>query len=364
MSKCILITGGAGFIGSHLADELLCHGYRIHILDPQPAFDCGKTADRTEVEWFQGSVEDAALLTTALAGVDAVVHLAARPGDGRGFPGLHPPVLVHVGTPLLLEALMGRAVERLILASDSCVYGEGLYREPSGTLVNAPPRSPDQLGARAWDPRDAAGTLLTPVPTPEATPLSLTSACALSHYDQERMGLLIGRAHAIPTTVLRFFNVYGPRQPLDFPHPNVLARFAARLLAGAAPLVFEDGRQRHDFVHVRDAARACRQAIESPAAVDRVINVGSGEGLAVVDLARQLAAVLGRPVEPEITQRHRPGDVRHRFADLSLAHSLLGFVPRIPLAEGLANFAGWWESRMFTAGRPSSPPTPARARAP
>jgi dTDP-L-rhamnose 4-epimerase len=195
--------------------------------------------------------------------------------------------------------------------------------------------------------RDAQGRALTPLPTPETKPPNLSSVYALSKYDQERLCLMVGRAYNLPTVALRFFNVYGTRQALSNPYTGVLAIFAARLLNGNAPLIFEDGRQMRDFVHVSDIARACRLALEVEGARDQVFNIGSGRQYTVLEIARSMAEVLGREgIEPEVTGNYRVGDIRHCFADITLARRVLGYEPAMPFEQGLIELASWLEGQV------------------
>jgi dTDP-L-rhamnose 4-epimerase len=353
MKGRVLITGGAGFIGSHLADELLENGYQVRVLDNLSEQVHGPGAGRPsylspEVELVDGDVRDRATVRKALEGMDAVFHLAAMVGVGQSMYEIERYTGVNnLGTAVLLEALIEKPLERLVVASSMSIYGEGLYRDADGNLVAGADRDRDQLKAREWDPRDERGRPLTPVATPESKTPALSSVYALSKYDQERLCLLIGRAYSIPTVALRFFNVYGTRQALSNPYTGVLAIFASRLLNGNPPLIFEDGHQMRDFVHVSDVARACRLALEVPAARDQVFNVGSGRQYTVREIARAMAEVLGREdIEPEITGNYRVGDIRHCFADITLARRILGFEPRMPLEQGLIELASWLEGQV------------------
>jgi dTDP-L-rhamnose 4-epimerase len=352
MSKLILITGGAGFIGSHLTEELLRAGHRVRVLDAliSPVHADGSARPSwlaPEVDFHLGDVLDPRAVDQALEGVDAVFHFAAMVGSGQSMYRISDYTAVNnEGTAVLLEALSRRPVERLVVASSTNIYGEGLYRGPTGPLVPGRPRPLERLRARQWELADADGRPLTPVATPETKQPDLGSVYALSKFGQERLCLVVGQAQGIPCVALRFSNVYGPRQTHSNPHAGALAAFASRLLDGLPPLVFEDGLQRRDFVNVRDAARACLLALESPRAPGRVINIGGGRHTTIKHAAEQLAAILGRPhIGPEITQRHRAGDVRHCFADISLARELLGFSPRVDLDTGLAELAAWMEGR-------------------
>lgn len=353
MSGRVLITGGAGFIGSHVADELLENGYQVRALDNLSEQVHGPGAGRPgylspEVELIDGDVRDPETVRRVLAGVDAVFHFAAMVGVGQSMYEIERYTGVNnLGTAVLLEALIEKPVGRLVVASSMSIYGEGLYRDADGNLATGADRDREQLKARAWDPLDGQGRPLTPVPTPETKAPSLSSVYALSKYDQERLCLMIGRAYDIPTVALRFFNVYGTRQALSNPYTGVLAIFASRLLNGNAPLIFEDGHQRRDFVHVSDVARACRLALEAAEARDQVFNVGSGRQYTVREIARSMAEVLGREeIAPEITGNYRVGDIRHCFADITLARRILGFAPRMPLQQGLIELASWLEGQV------------------
>jgi dTDP-L-rhamnose 4-epimerase len=228
------------------------------------------------------------------------------------------------------------------------IYGEGLYRQQDGEITTGVERTLEQLRDHRWEVTDAGGNALTPLPTPETKPPSLASVYALSKFDQERLCLLVGRAYNIPAVALRFFNVYGTRQALSNPYTGVLAIFASRLLNGNRPLVNEDGLQRRDFVHVRDVAQACVAAMEkAPAAAGQVINVGSGRNYTVLEIARRLAEVLGKPnVTPEVTGKYRVGDIRHCFADVTLARDILGWQPAVAFDDGIAELAQWLEGQI------------------
>jgi dTDP-L-rhamnose 4-epimerase len=348
MPPRVLITGGAGFIGSHLADELLGVGYVVRVFDncsPQVhgAVQGPPSYLRPDVEFVRGEIQDGAALRRALRGVDSVVHLAAMVGVGQSMYEVADYTAVNdLGTAVLMQALLERPVGRLVVASSMSVYGEGRYQTAGGEIVDTAERSAGQLKAGRWDPADSQGGSLQPVPTPEDKRPNLSSVYALNKYAQERLCLLIGHAYDLPTTALRFFNVYGTRQALSNPYTGVLAIFASRLLNGNRPLLFEDGQQRRDFVHVRDAARACRLALEAPPSVRGVFNIGSGESRTICEVFQELAAAMEAPGGvAEITGRYRVGDVRHCFADITRARAELGFEPRIDFADGLAEFVAW-----------------------
>lgn len=328
MSTNVLITGGAGFIGSHLADELRAHGYVVRVLDslvPQ-VHEGGGSAD------IVGDVRDPDVVGRALDGVDSVVHLAARVGVGQSMYEMAEYTSANsVGTTVLLEALAERPVRKLVVASSMSIYGEGLYRggEPGE-------RTREQLERREWD---FPG--LEPLPTPETKRPALSSIYALTKYDQERACLVAGAAYGIPTVALRLFNVYGPGQALSNPYTGALAIFASRLLNDRAPRIFEDGEQRRDFVSVHDVARAFRLALERDGADGLAVNIGSGESRTVNALAESLTRALGKDVAPEVTGEFRVGDIRHCFADIALARATLGFEPQVALDDGIAELAEW-----------------------
>jgi dTDP-L-rhamnose 4-epimerase len=348
MTKNILITGGAGFIGSHVANELLGLGYRVRVLDNLSVQVHGPARKRPgylnpQVDLMVGDVRDPKAVRRALEGMDGVYHFVAAVGVGQSMYQIAEYTNVNnVGTAVLLEALIEKPVKRLVVASSMSIYGEGLYRAPDGTTRSAVERTIEALRAGAWEVRDADGEKLAPIPTPESKEPCLASVYALSKYDQERMCLMIGRAYAIPTVALRFFNVYGPNQALSNPYTGVLAIFASRLLNGKPPVIFEDGLQQRDFVSVYDVARACRLALESPGAPGRVFNVGSGHRYTIRTVAQRMAQALGKEhIQPEINGKYRVGDIRHCFADVTLAREVLGYKARVSLEEGLVDLAGW-----------------------
>jgi dTDP-L-rhamnose 4-epimerase len=339
--ETVLITGGAGFIGSHLADELLARGDRVRALDALVGQVHGEGVRppylSDDVELCVGDVRDSDAVRSALDGVDSVVHLAARVGVGQSMYELAEYTSANsLGTAVLLQAIAEHPVRKVVVASSMSIYGEGLYVDADRRPVEPPERTREQLAARDWD---YAG--LTPVPTPERKRPGLSSIYALNKYEQERACLIAGPAYGVPTVALRLFNTYGPRQALSNPYTGVLAIFASRLLNDRAPRIFEDGLQRRDFVWVGDVARAFALALERDGADGEAVNVGSGVSVEVREIAERLARILDRAIEPHITAESRVGDVRHCFADISRARETIGYEPKVELDEGMQMLGEW-----------------------
>jgi dTDP-L-rhamnose 4-epimerase len=342
----ILITGGAGFIGSHLAAELLAAGYAVRVidkLDQQVHHGMSRPPylDK-DIELQIGDICDRDDVRRAIKGVDMVCHLAAAVGVGQSMYEIARYTLNNeLGTAVLLEEIVASDIRRVLVASSMSIYGEGLARDGK-QLVEPQPRSIEQLKAGRWELTGPTGNELEPIPTPETKSPALHSVYALNKYVQERMPLILGAAYGREVVAMRFFNVYGPYQALSNPYTGVLAIFGARLLNRRPPMIFEDGLQRRDFVHVRDVARVCRLALESPNAAGRVFNVGSGQSRTVVEIAQHMARVMGRPeITAHVTGKCRAGDVRHCFADITLARDTLGFTPKVPFEEGLSELMEW-----------------------
>jgi dTDP-L-rhamnose 4-epimerase len=346
--KHVLVTGGAGFIGSHLAE----HGYRVRVLDNLSVQVHGP--DRRppaylnpDIELIVDDIRNPEAVRSALKGIDAVFHFVAIVGVGQSMYELVRYTDVNnLGTAVLLEALLAHPVERLVVASSMSIYGEGLYQAADGTVYSDVERTLEQLKGSDWEMRSPTGEPLTPIPTPEWKTPSLASVYALSKFDQERMCMIIGRAYGMSSVGMRFFNAYGPNQALSNPYTGVLAIFASRLLNGKSPLLFEDGNQLRDFVSVADVARACRLALEVPEASGHVFNVGSGDQVRVRQVAERFAAILGKHIAPEIAGKYRVGDIRHCFPDISLARRVLGYVPAVKLEDGLLELAAWLDGQV------------------
>jgi dTDP-L-rhamnose 4-epimerase len=346
MTETILITGGAGFIGSHVARALLERGYGVRVLDSlidQVHGGRGPALLGPDVEFIQGDVRDEAALSRALEGVGSVIHLAAEVGVGQSMYAIDRYVSVNdLGTAVLFQQLIHKPVRRVVVASSMSIYGEGLYRDADGTLYDDVLRAPKRDGAANWDPVDAQGRPLVPVPTPESKRPQLASVYAINKYTQERLTLTIAPAYGMEGVALRLWNAYGPGQALSNPYTGVLAIFAARLQNRQRPMVFEDGQQRRDFVHVGDVARAFVLALEHPRAGGQVYNVASGQDRTVEEVALALAAAMGCPeLGPEMTGKARSGDIRHNIPDITRIQQELGFSVHRDFQHDLAELAEW-----------------------
>ncbi|MCU0626987.1 MAG: NAD-dependent epimerase/dehydratase family protein [Gemmatimonadaceae bacterium] len=345
----MLITGGAGFIGRHVARALVAQGHAVRVLDSlerQVHVGGAPPADLHEaVELVVGDVRNPGAVASALRGIDSVVHLAAQVGVGQSmYQVSHYVSHNDAGTAALFQELTTRPVRRVVTASSMSIYGEGLYRDADGALHATVERAPRGDGA-GWDPVDGAGRPLVPVATPEWKQPSLASVYALGKFVQERLTMTLAPAYGMEGCCLRLFNVYGPGQALSNPYTGVLAIFASRLANGRPPMIFEDGEQRRDFVHVDDVARAFVLALEHPRAPGGVFNIGSGHDVSVAEVAHALAGAMEVDIAPEITQQARVGDVRHCFADVTRAADVLGFRAERRFRDGLAELAEWVASQ-------------------
>lgn len=346
MGDSVLITGGAGFIGRYVAKALLRRGYRVRVLDALIAqVHQGKgrpDALDPEVELIVADVRDESELLRALKGMDHVIHLAAEVGVGQSMYAVDRYVSVNdYGTAVLFQQLIAKPVKRVVTASSMSIYGEGLYRDADGRLfeeVTRTGRAPDG----GFDPVDGDGRPLIPERTPESKRPTLASVYALGKYVQERLTLTLAPAYGMEASALRLWNVYGPGQALSNPYTGVLAIFSSRIANGEAPMIFEDGRQQRDFVHVEDVADAFVLALERPEANGQVFNIGSGENRTVNEVAASVAAAMGRnDIAPEVTGKLRVGDIRHCIPDIGKARAELGYRPKQDFMAGLEELAAW-----------------------
>lgn len=350
--KKVLVTGGAGFVGSHTADALLREGHSVRIFDnlSEQVHSAGPpTYLPSDAEFVYGDIRDLESLCNAVRGVDVIYHFAAAVGVGQSMYQIaHYTAVNNQGTGNLLQAILETHAqpEKLIVASSMSIYGEGKYRCEECGDVAPPPRPADQLKGKHWETLcPNCGICLTPVATDENKPLQCTSIYALSKKGQEEMTLLFGRTYEIPVVALRYFNIYGIRQALSNPYTGVAAIFASRLMNGKAPIVFEDGLQMRDFVSVHDIVQANLLAMTNSQADGRALNVGSGRAVTISEIAAELGKALGVQLPMEITGKFRAGDVRHCFADISASQRLLGYRPRVTLKEGVKALAQWLQAQ-------------------
>lgn len=347
-AKKVLITGGAGFVGSHTADALLKRGHAVRIFDnlseqvhhgEVPAYLPSKA------EFVFGDVRDIGSLSQALQGVDVVYHFAAAVGVGQSMYKIaYYTDVNNQGTANLLQAILDRGShpEKIIVASSMSIYGEGKYLCAECGEVVPPLRATHQLQSKHWETCcPNCGEAATPIATSENKPLQCSSVYALSKKDQEEMLLLFGRTYGIPVVALRYFNIYGTRQSLSNPYTGVAAIFASRLLNGRAPVIFEDGMQMRDFVSVHDIVQANLLAMENSAADGMALNVGSGEPVTIREIATGLEDALGTSIPLEITDKYRAGDIRHCFGDITQISDLLGYRPKVQLKQGLRELVEW-----------------------
>lgn len=346
----ILVTGGAGFIGSHLIEKLVAQGQRVRVLDALVAQVHGDhPAPRARlpqsVEFLHANVAGASIWIAALDGIEVVYHLAAEVGVEQSMYEIARYVNANtMGTAFLLQHLAtGRTnVKKLIVASSMSIYGEGAYH--CDVCGGTTPRVRDwaQLERQQWDVLCAnCASEMKPIPTPESKPLQPASVYAISKRDQEELCLSIGRAYNIPTVALRFFNVYGVGQSLSNPYTGIAPIFGSRLLNHLPPLVFEDGQQSRDFVHVSDIVQALLLALEREQANYQTLSIGTGRPHTVLEVAKVLADTLQIPIAPQIVNKYRMGDIRHCFADIRNAASVLGYSPKVEFKTGMREFAAY-----------------------
>ncbi len=356
-TKRVLITGGAGFVGSHTADALIAQGHAVTIFDsltPQVHPRGLPEYLPKEAEFIRGDVRNLEHLKRVVKGFDVIFHLAAAVGVGQSMYQMVEYTATNIlGTANLLQAILdtASAPEKIVVASSMSIYGEGRYQCANCGDVAPPLRTPEQLVEKSWEPVcSACGQPLTPRATNEDKPLQCSSVYALSKKDQEEMVLLFGRTYGIPAVAFRYFNIYGSRQSLSNPYTGVAAIFASRLMNGKSPMIFEDGRQMRDFVSVHDIVQANLLAMESDAANGTALNVGSGQAVTVEQVASELGEAMGVQVGSELTGKYRMGDIRHCFGDIAKIRRVLGYEPKVTLKRGMQDLVHWLASQE-TEGR-------------
>jgi dTDP-L-rhamnose 4-epimerase len=353
MAKKILVTGGAGFVGSHTVDALVRAGHEVRVFDnlTDQVHPEGKVPEylSKDIEFVRGDVRSCDDIRRAVRGMDVIYHLAAVVGVGQSMYDIARYMDVNTqGTANLLQVLLDEKIpiEKLIVASSMSIYGEGQYECKKHKTIAPPPRAVAQLKAKRWEvecPR--CGLELKPAATSEAKPLQCTSIYALGKKNQEEMCLLYGRTYGLRVVALRYFNIYGTRQALSNPYTGVAAIFASRLLNGNAPMIFEDGRQMRDFVSVHDVVQANLLALERCEADGLALNIGSGEPITIAEVAKTLTESLGATIPAEISGKYRAGDIRHCFGNIALARKTLGYEPKYTFAGGVRELVEWLRSQ-------------------
>ncbi|MHA1729859.1 MAG: NAD-dependent epimerase/dehydratase family protein [Promethearchaeota archaeon] len=351
MQKKILITGGAGFIGSHLVDELITlKNHEITVLDSLEEQVHGKTKKpptflNDECNFICGSILDYSLMKELLKNHEIVYHLAAMVGVGQSMYEIKKYTDTNIqGTANLLNILANEdhSVEKLIIASSNTIYGEGKSSCPNCGIIYPKLRNETQLLQKQWDLTcPTCGSVLKPEFTDESTPFNPSSVYALSKQVQEQMSLLIGKTYGINTTILRFFLVYGSRQSLSNPYTGVCAIFASRLLNNKPPIVFEDGLQTRDFVHVKDICQGLILAMEKEPARGQIFNLGSGIPITIKKVAEIMTKKINPKLSPIYNQNYRIGDIRHCVADISKAKKVLGYKPLYSFEKGVDDLIEW-----------------------
>ncbi len=343
--ETILITGGAGLIGSHTADLFVKKGYGVRILDnlEKPTHPHQPGYINPETEFVLGDIRDRNVVKKVLKGVDGIIHLAATGGFTNRIAAYFE--TNSVGTSLLFEELLtAKRNVKVVTASSIAIYGEGAYRCPKHGKVYPSPRPESQLKKKQWETKCSVCTApLRPLPTPEEKPAVPLTAYGCSKYDQERLTLLLKQT-SITATALRYFVTYGPRQSPTNPYTGVCSLFSNRISAGEPPLIYEDGLQTRDFISVRDVARANFLAWKSDKVNGEVFNVGTGKATTIIDLAKSLLKAHGSDLDLEIPGTYRSGEVRHMVADASKIKKI-GFDPTITLDKGIKEFVEWWQHR-------------------
>jgi len=350
MTNSILVTGGAGFIGSHLVDILNSENHEVIVFDnleSQVHRDTYKAPEYLphNVKFIQGDVRDTKILDKAMENVDIIIHLAAMVGVGQSMYEIKKYMGVNeLGTAKILDILVNSEhhVKKFILASSMSIYGEGAYICKECGQFFPKSRTQDQLRKKIWGiscPR--CGKLAQPIPTSENSPLNCSSIYALTKYSQEKMALLLGKTYGINTTSLRIFNTYGSRQSLYNPYTGVCSIFLTHLLNGTPPIIYEDGNQKRDFIHVNDVCQAILLSMKNKKSTNEIFNVGTGNPLSIGKIAEFLSQKINPKIEQKIINKLRPGDIRHCYADISKIKNVLDFKPIYSFEKGIKELIDW-----------------------
>jgi len=349
MSYKVLVTGGAGFIGSYIVDKLIKEGHEVRILDnlePQ-VHETGDTPDylNQEAEFIKGDVNNYEQFRDSLKDIDIVFHKASMVGVGQSQYQISKYVQTNmIGTANLLDILVNtdHDIKKVIVAASMSSYGEGSYECPSCGIQNPPLRTEEQMKAKQWELKcPCCSAIMKPVPTKEDKMLDSNSIYAVSKKVQEEMCIMIGKTYGIPTVSLRYFNVYGPRQSLSNPYTGVAAIFMSRIKNNNPPLIFEDGLQTRDFISVHDIADVNLLSMNSNAADYEMFNVGCGKQITISGVAETIAKLCNKDIKPEITNKYRKGDVRHCYADITKIKGKLDFSPKVSFEAGMKELIGW-----------------------
>jgi dTDP-L-rhamnose 4-epimerase len=350
MAYNVLVTGGAGFIGSFIVDELVNKGHKVTVFDNlTEQVHQGKMPSylNQSAKFVKGDVNDYDSFKKAVLESDVVFHEASAVGVGQSMYEIRHYVQDNVmGTANLMHMVANEHhhLKKILVAASMSSYGEGSYLCPNCGVVYPELRTEQQMSKSQWEPVcSKCRTVLKPIPTPEDKPLKQNSIYAITKSTQEQMVLTVGKAYNVPSVSLRYYNVYGPRQSLSNPYTGVAAIFMSRIKNGNQPIVFEDGLQTRDFISVHDIARANVMAMESKNADYEAFNVGSGTPMTIKSIAETLAKLYGKSIKPDVTGKFRKGDVRHCFADISKIKSRLGFEPKVSFEDGMKELAEWSE---------------------
>lgn len=346
----ILITGGAGFIGSHLADALIADGYRVRVFDNLLPLIHGEGREKPvylnpKAKFIRGDVREFSQIEDALEDIEVIFHLASLTGVGQSMYEIKDYVDVNIsGTANLLQAVIkdSKRIKKIILASSRAVYGEGAYTCDRCGAAFPPARTLEQLNNREWDFRCRhCNNPLRSIPTLEEKPLNPISIYGITKKVQEELCQSVCSTYDIPVVILRYFNVYGERQSLTNPYTGIIPLFITAVVNNVPPQVYEDGNESRDFVHVRDVVQANLIALKSSRLNGMALNVGTQERLSILDIATAIINKLGSSLKPEIAGKARVGDIRHCIADITRIRRVAGYNPAVSFDDGISELIQW-----------------------